>query len=297
MSTYNGARFLEPQLESLSCQEGVIVDLCVRDDGSSDNTRELLAGRAAAWPQLRNIVCGTNLGPANSFLELLRTASPDADYYAFCDQDDVWRPGKLKRAADALAGVDGPALYCSNVTCVAEDLTVIGVPAENGDARFQHLLFENIAYGCTTVMNRAARQLIVDHRPEQGVIMHDWWCALVVAAFGRVVFDAEPGMILYRQHGRNAVGQQADLFAATLHQVLRLMKERSTYYRAHAQATELYRLYGAGLPPLPRRLTERFVRSKESISKRIAYALSGEINRSRLTDAIAARALVVAGWY
>src|ERR1700719_2334213 len=117
LSTYNGEAFLEAQLESLRAQTGVEVRLHARDDGSTDGTVALLRRHAGTWPSLVGLQSAENLGPAKSFLELLRTA-PDADFYAFCDQDDVWLPGKLARAAEALAGDTGPALYCSNVTCV-----------------------------------------------------------------------------------------------------------------------------------------------------------------------------------
>jgi glycosyltransferase involved in cell wall biosynthesis len=217
MSTYNGARHLEAQLDSLRAQEDIQVRVHVRDDGSTDGTIAVLNSYAAGWPNLAPPTQGPNLGPAASFLELLVTAPDEVDYYAFCDQDDVWLPDKLARAVEALSADAGPALYCSNVTCVDDNLAVLGTPRENGDPRLQHLLFENIAYGCTTVMNRAARQAIATRPPERGVIMHDWWCALVVAALGEVRYD--PGShILYRQHGGNTIGGHVNPFSQTLRQ-------------------------------------------------------------------------------
>jgi glycosyltransferase involved in cell wall biosynthesis len=297
MSTYNGARHLEAQLDSLRAQENVEVRVHVRDDGSTDDTLALLKRYAAGWPNLNPPMQGPNLGPAASFLELLRTAPDDADYYAFCDQDDVWLPRKLARAVGRLsASGRQPALYCSNVTCVDDKLAVLGTPRENGDARLQHLLFENIAYGCTTVMNRAAREAIAARPPERGVIMHDWWCALVVAALGEIQYDPEPH-ILYRQHGGNAIGGHVDPFSQTLNQAVLFLRNPTGYYRIHAQASELLRLCGADITPELRALVERLVLSKRSLPARVGYALSGHIVRSRLLGAIVARGLVVAGWY
>jgi glycosyltransferase involved in cell wall biosynthesis len=297
LSTYNGEGFLEQQLSSLRGQEGVEVRLHVRDDGSSDGTLSVLRRHADAWPQLAEIASGPNLGPAASFLELLRTAPDDADYYAFCDQDDVWLPGKLARAVEQLtAGEAQPALYCCNVTCVAEDLTVLGTPRANGDGRLQHLLFENIAYGCTTVMNQAARQRIVSRPPERGVVMHDWWCALVVAAFGRIHYDPQPH-ILYRQHGANSIGGHADLLGQTLNQAKLFLRNPGGFYRVHGQAEELLRLYRGELGREHQACIERLVRSKNGLWARLAYALSDQIVRGRLIDAVVVRGLVVAGWY
>ena len=296
LSTYNGERWLDDQLASLAAQEGVEVALHVRDDGSSDATLAALARHAGRWPTLANVPSGPNLKPPMSVLTLLATA-PEADYYGFCDQDDVWRPGKLARATAAIAADAGPALYCSNVTCVAEDLAPLGVPRENGDARFQHLLFENIAYGCTTVVNRAARDLIAARPPERGVIMHDWWCALVVAAFGRVHYDPEPGMLLYRQHGANSIGAQTSQLGVTLGQALRLLRDPAGYYRIHAQVSEFHRLFGADLDPARRASVERLIFAKQSLAARLRYAVSGDLVRSGVLGGIAARALIVTGWY
>jgi glycosyltransferase involved in cell wall biosynthesis len=297
LSTYNGAPYLAAQLDSLRAQQGVRVDLHVRDDGSSDATLAALAGYADTWPQLAKVSSGPNLKPAASFLELLRTAPPDADFYAFCDQDDVWLPQKLARATEALAADTGPALYCSNVTCVAEDLSVIGMPRQNDDPRLQHLLFENIAYGCTTVINRAARELVAERLPDPaGIIMHDWWIALAVAALGTIRYDPEP-QILYRQHGSNSLGAKVGAAAQAFEHTANLVTNLRGYWRIHAQASEFLRRFGEQLKPADRAMVERLVQSKASWTRRLRLALSGQIVRSRLVDAIAARGLIVAGWY
>jgi glycosyltransferase involved in cell wall biosynthesis len=100
LSTYNGEAHLEAQLESLKTQNGVTVDLHVRDDGSTDRTCEILRRHAGLWPGLAGIVPNDNLGPARSFLALLRSAPDKFEHYAFCDQDDVWMPDKLVRAIE-----------------------------------------------------------------------------------------------------------------------------------------------------------------------------------------------------
>jgi glycosyltransferase involved in cell wall biosynthesis len=297
LSTYNGAPYLADQLDSLKAQESVGVDLHVRDDGSSDGTLSVLARYAGTWPQLAKVESGPNLKPAASFLELLRTAPPDADFYAFCDQDDVWLPQKLARATEALAADAGPALYCSNVTCVTEDLTVIGAPRRNDDPRLQHLLFENIAYGCTTVINRAARDLIVQRLPDpSSIIMHDWWIALAVAAVGRIHYDPEP-QILYRQHGANALGANVSLTVQTVRQIGLLFRNRRDYWPIYRQASEFLRQFASELKPDDRALVEALTRSKSSLLRRLRFAMSGRIVRSRLIGAVVARVLIVAGWY
>ena len=114
MSTYNGERFLEEQLRSIR-QQSVgkeNIELLIRDDDSSDRTCEL--AEAAGMPGMC-LIRGENVGPADSFWALIESCRTESDYYAFADQDDIWFPDKLERGAEALAEVQGPALYYSNV--------------------------------------------------------------------------------------------------------------------------------------------------------------------------------------
>jgi glycosyltransferase involved in cell wall biosynthesis len=296
ISTYNGAAFLGAQLDSLLAQEGVQVEAFARDDGSSDATLGILARYAVHWPHLAAPITGPNLGPARSFLALLAAAPDGFDAYAFCDQDDVWLADKLARAARALARADGPALYCSNVLCVDAALRPLGEQTIGGDARFEHLLFENIAFGNTVVLNPAARALIAGRAPERGVIMFDGWCALVVSAFGRVFHDDWAG-VLYRQHGANVIGASPGRLRDFFVRLRAFVAAPRRFYPIRAQAAAFLEAYGPDLSPARRRAVEALARSGRSLAARIAYALTGRVVRRRLADALAVRALILLGWY
>ena len=298
LSTYNGEAYLEAQLASLAAQEGVQVQVFARDDGSRDATREILARHADGWPALADLPTGPNLGPAMSFFHLLATAPDGFDGYALCDQDDVWLPDKLERAARRLAEVPAgrPALYCSSVMCVDADLRPLGPGPVKSDVRFEHLLFENIAFGATVVMNAAAARLVRSRLPVSGLVMHDWWCALVTSAFGEVIYDPEPG-VLYRQHGGNEIGQASTPFAELRRHARIFARSPRRYWPVHAQATEFLRLWGDTLDPSRRELTQAFVQSKASLGRRLGFAASGRIVRSNLPGAIIARILVIVGLY
>ena len=103
MSSYNGEMYLDEQLESIVAQKGVMTDILVRDDGSSDHTCDILD----QWQQKTSLrwYSGENIGPARSFMDLLRQ-SGDSCYYAFSDQDDYWLSDKLKVAVDKLESYD-----------------------------------------------------------------------------------------------------------------------------------------------------------------------------------------------
>ncbi len=295
LSTYNGVAYLPEQLDSIAQQQGVSVLLHARDDGSRDDSCAKLRARSDRWPSLASIAPSPNIGVTRSFMELLRTA-PEADFYAFCDQDDCWFQDKLAVAAGTLNGGKDPAMYCSNVMLADAALRPLGAAPVNGDTRFEHLLFENIAFGCTVVLNRAARDLVLQREPGQGAVMHDWWCALVVSAFGRVHYDPVP-RLLYRQHGGNAVGQTPGRAAQVVSEAGRFLRNARRFYRPHAQAAEFEARWGERLAHDRRRVLRRFIASKESLAARAGYAMSGPVIRKRPLDALVARALILAGWY
>jgi glycosyltransferase involved in cell wall biosynthesis len=214
LSVYNGSEFLAAQLKSLADQTHANWVLLWRDDGSKDNSYEILENFAAdvgvhrvkRLPQPSG-----NMGIAASFMHLLSEASSDAGFFAFCDQDDVWFPDKLARAIGVLQTIpeNRAGLYCSRQALVDANLRPIGLsPKINRKPSLANALVQNIATGCTIVMNREARRVVIGAAVPEGTL-HDHWTYLVVcAAAGEVFFDPEPS-IFYRQHGANAVGSQA----------------------------------------------------------------------------------------
>lgn len=214
LSTYNGARFLRAQLDSLVAQTHADWVLYWRDDGSSDASVEIMHGFAAMLGDQRCRCAdgsGTHLGPTASFMALLAEAvsrGEALDAIAFADQDDVWLPEKLARGAAALATAapDTPALYCARQVLVDAELRRIALSGLPGrDPGFPASLTQNVATGCTVMLNRAAMLLVASSTPSTASL-HDWWCYLLVtAAGGRFLQDEEP-VVLYRQHPGNFVG-------------------------------------------------------------------------------------------
>lgn len=213
LATFNGEAFLAEQLRSLRDQRDEDWVLVVRDDLSTDRTPFILEAFAANCRpgQVVRLPEGpARLGALGNFLALLAQAPPGRRY-AFCDQDDVWLPDKLLRASRALAGeaVDRPALYCARQRLVDGKLEEQGLsPPIPRPASLRNAFVQNIATGCTVVLNEAARQAILA-TPPPAITLHDWWAYLVTTAVGgHVIVDPHP-VILYRQHGANVVGAAA----------------------------------------------------------------------------------------
>lgn len=202
MSTYNGERYLEEQIDSIISQT-VKVKLVVRDDGSTDKTQSILEKYRRQgnldWYQ------GENIGFAKSFLTLLKNA-PKADFYAFADQDDYWEKNKLEVAIKQIEYEQIPCTYCSNLKVVDENLKQIGYYFRKGKMKtnLDNILLDNIAAGCTMVFNYMLVEYINKYNPLE-ITYHDWWICILAATFGKVVYD-EKSYIKYRQHGSNVVG-------------------------------------------------------------------------------------------
>ncbi|MFA9439007.1 glycosyltransferase family 2 protein [Uliginosibacterium sp. sgz301328] len=213
LATYNGGRYLSGQLASLEAQTHRDWHLFARDDGSSDDTSAILQAFAHRFP-LRVTILPTEarLGARGSFAALM--AQAQADYIAFCDQDDIWLPHKLEHLFSAMRNLEGeagavPALVHCDLELVDDALSPIapsfwryqGIdPARNDLAR---LLMENTVTGCATLINRALLELALP-MPDAAQ-MHDHWLALIAAATGRIAY-VDAALVRYRQHGKNVVG-------------------------------------------------------------------------------------------
>ena len=133
MATYNGARFLEKQLASIEKSIHQNFELWVSDDGSKDQTLDILDSYQERWQKLWGekrlfIQKGPRKGFGANFLSLLK-APFKADYVAFSDQDDIWLPHKLSQALERLEIVpDGaPALYCGRTELINEEENPLGL--------------------------------------------------------------------------------------------------------------------------------------------------------------------------
>lgn len=233
MSTYNGEKYIRQQLESI-LKQTIPAHVFIRDDGSSDTTTDIIDEYIAAGADIE-LIKGQNLGVKRSFFELIKNA-PDADYYAFADQDDVWMPDKLEAAVKQLKvveqlGLQAPLLYCADTYLVDADLKLIVRENKNPRPSFGNALVENICTGCTAVINRILLEKIREHTPNpDDIVMHDWWLYLIAEAYGKTIFDREPHMN-YRQHGNNEWGVKTTSWAIAKHRIKQMFSKRGQIYR------------------------------------------------------------------
>lgn len=211
LSSYNGGLYIEEQINSILSQKGVEIFLMVRDDGSTDNTLEILDNFSLHNSNVV-IIRGNNKGYAKSFYELIEKAPDGYDYYSLSDQDDVWDETKLTKAVEKLSLVDEACLYSCNLELVDFELKHIGYMQAPDSADFLkgRYLIDKYSYGCTMVFNKKFRNLILNHLPSEE-ISHDNWLGLVAIFCAKFIFD-DSYLIKYRQHSNNVTGGKSSLF-------------------------------------------------------------------------------------
>ena len=271
LSTYNGALFLPAQLDSFIAQENVAWRLYWRDDGSTDASVALMETFAPG--QSIRVDAAGHKGVTDSYMTLLRAAVADgAGVVAFADQDDVWLPQKLARSLAQLGPDPAPALYCSrqmlvdgalNPVCESEP---IRVPPGFGPA-----LTQNIATGCTVVMNHEAAALVAGSQAPTSSL-HDWWSYLVIAAAGgRIIADPEP-TVLYRQHGGNVVGAPRS----------KSRRAMAALRRGPAAFMKVFRAHVAALQAQPNLLSPSASQTLNTVATALAGGPAAKITALRL---------------
>lgn len=219
LAYYNGAEWIEEQLNSVLLQEGVDIRVIVFDDCSAQHlSAETVIGGIDSRVTIytRRVSSG---GAGQNFLLALRDVQDESfDFVAFCDQDDRWDSTKVSRAVAALRS--GAAVgYSSAVRAVWPDGT-IKLLAQNPSTTDLDFLFEGAGQGCTFVIARSfvteLRALVQAHSEVVSRLhYHDWFIyAMSRALRRRWVFDSSPGMF-YRQHESNDTGARTSLRGIT----------------------------------------------------------------------------------
>jgi glycosyltransferase involved in cell wall biosynthesis len=208
MCTKDGAAFLDEQLGSIADQSHANWSLFVSDDGSTDETMEIIHRFAESHKQKTAIRSGPRKGVCANFLSLATDPTIDADYFAFSDQDDMWYKDKLTRACSWLATVPAavPALYCGRTELVTSDGRSYGLsPLFSRPITFRNAIIQSLGGGNTMVFNKAAKRLL-ETVGMLDVVLHDWWMYQLLSAVGGAIhYDPQPSL-KYRQHSGNLIG-------------------------------------------------------------------------------------------
>lgn len=265
MSTYNGQEYLQQQVDSILNQTYQDLTLYIRDDGSTDRTREIIESydkRDSRVIFLRES-SSKNLGPQASFFELLKNTK--ANYYMFSDQDDVWETTKIEKTLKEMNSAQKeygniPINVFTNLLVVDKKLSEIELMnPEKLDLSFLSLLFHNVITGCTMMINNPLKDKInFDQLNYKNTLMHDWWIGLLAALFGKNIYLDE-ATIKYRQHGDNTVGMNKhNTVKRIASRIMHLSKETEIVKKVEHLSIELKKEYPNDFKELQRKYVEGY---------------------------------------
>ena len=218
MSTYNGEKYLNEQIDSILSQKDVHVELFIRDDGSTDGTHEIISDYVSRYDNI-HAEFGENLGYSRSFIHELG-AVEGFDYYAFSDQDDVWLEGKLASAVKAIsqqeasAGRSTPVMWQSNLYITDDKLNIVYKTAlDKRIHTLEAIIMRDHAVGNAMVMNKKARDLIkrsdiLELFKNKG---HDMYILFMTNVMNGIVITDSEAYVYYRQHSHNTAGTPTSL--------------------------------------------------------------------------------------
>lgn len=216
LATYNGKQYLCEQIESLLRQTSKDWTLYIHDDGSTDGTSELLHDYALRYQNIVVLDYESQHGAKDNFLSLLQRV--DAEYYMFCDQDDVWIPEKVALSINEIKLQE--KAYANTPLIVYTDLHVADAQLNITHpsfwkeiclhpefvTSFDEIAASTAATGCAMILNSRAKAVTIIPAPK--ATMHDAWITACVLSKGGRICPLHRQTVYYRQHGDNCVGAE-----------------------------------------------------------------------------------------
>ena len=292
LSTYNGEKFLKEQLDSLLQQTYQNIDIMIRDDGSKDNTVNIIKEYQQKY---NNIFLeeGKNVGFIKSFFALLKKVEK-ADIYSYCDQDDVWESDKIERAVQFITKEEKeiPVLYFTNSDYYDMDMNFIGHAEKNKMYNFRNSLVECVSQGMTMCINKKARDIITKDIPEN-TLHHDWWSYMVCSGLGKVIYDDKPE-VRYRRHSKSVTAEGKSFIEF---QIWRFKKffVGDSLKQIKKQIIEYSNLYRDKLKEEDKKVLDLFNKTKYNLIIALKKVFYPKRFRKKISDEIMLRILFLIG--
>ncbi|WP_424951107.1 glycosyltransferase family 2 protein [Deinococcus sp.] len=234
MATYNGANFIEAQIDSILNQIALDDELIIVDDHSSDGTPEILTTYASKNKNINIIFNVVNRGALKSFGNALEMSSGDVIFLA--DQDDVWVKDKVRLMLAEIRKTSR-ALVVSDATVIDRDGATMEqsfFALRKSGSGFIKNFYKNTYLGCCMLFDASLKEVILP-LPDD-VAQHDEWIGLVCELIGGSVFLGD-SLLLYRRHDKNVSSFQRfplqRVIVNRLKMFLALLSRSYKIYRRH----------------------------------------------------------------
>lgn len=291
LSTYNGERFVREQLDSILNQTYKNFEIVVRDDGSSDNTVNIIK---EYQKNNKNITLyeRENVGFVKSFFELLKLA--DADYYSYADQDDIWIENKIELAVQELNKLDNskPNMVFGNSDYYDENMKFIGKGDRNKKYSFLRALFACCGQGMTMTVNKKTRDMIIENNPKS-CFFHDWWTYLLCVGLGNVAYN-NVTTVKYRRRKENATSEGQGYIRLLMWRIKNLLLNDGMQ-DIKQQMMNFKEYYYYQLSKENRRILDIFSNEERSFENSLRKAFYPKRIRNRLIDDFMIRIIFLIG--
>lgn len=224
MTTFNGEKYIEKQIESIIHQSLPVDEIIVCDDGSTDHTVELLKKYDVTL--IQNF---QNLGYKLNFKQAMEKCN--GDYIFLCDQDDIWEKDKVKDMMHIMESHKNIHVLASSFTYIdGQDqmiLTTLNKGYSNNNLYNKEVakndlvsvltnefIYGNYFQGCALVMDKQTRDFVVHHFDDR--LPHDWIISLYASIDGGMYFYNK-SEFKYRIHSDNSIGVSTLNQSATQH--------------------------------------------------------------------------------
>lgn len=211
LSTYNGSRYLSSQLDSILNQSYQDFQIIIRDDGSQDDTKQILEYYQKKHPDKIKLINDSlgNIGVAKSFRELMKNSK--SEFYLFADQDDIWHNNKLElllSIAKTKSTSEIPYLIFSNMIMFYENSNKSAdffKKYKISDKKVTNGLFQGAISGCLMLFNHSLKSKCIEIN-DSSPNLHDWDVIMTAYMFGKIDL-VDDVLIKHRIHNNNAVGE------------------------------------------------------------------------------------------
>jgi glycosyltransferase involved in cell wall biosynthesis len=285
LTTFNGSKYIEKQLESILNQTVQPDEIIICDDRSTDKTVFLL-NKYLVNNKIKLFVNEKQLGVVENFKQAAKLAL-NGNWIVFSDQDDIWALQKLRRLIDEMKLIDDyvtPTLIYSDLSVIDKNDEIIAnsfwkkQKIKPGKVNFTRLLYGNVVTGCTMIINYPMAEEFFNM--DKGNYLHDEWLALIAYSFGKVKFLNER-LVLYRTHENNITFSQNNKAPG----VIELIKEDLDHLLGKCEflprqfdlAQEFLLKYSEKLDSKNKEIIEKFIKLKNKsylvkrITRRFTY--------------------------
>ena len=240
MCTYNGEKYLVPQLDSILRQTCPIHEILIQDDGSTDATCLIVEDYGKRYPVIRLIRNEKRLGYNRNFLTAIARAS--GEVIAIADQDDIWEPDKIQSLLDSLQASGKEACFCRSREFSDDSSIEPYWDPRRPNFGMERMIIGNMVSGHTLLMTRELADLCTEELyARTGGWYYDYFIVSMAAAYDSLVF-CDKVLVRYRRHSGQVTAAhdraaiQRDGALRTMGKALRLYfsrkKEMTAFFAA-----------------------------------------------------------------